>query len=141
MPKYAALLFLVILSATLHARDDDPEPKPKAVKPRAIIKFGPVLSARGSYDKPTRVTTQKQLLDVVGKENAGGAIMKAVDFRKEHLLLFCWSGSRGDLLEPADGKAGEANFTFTPGKEKNNALHVGTYAVPAKAKVKVTLAR
>jgi hypothetical protein len=61
-----------------------------------------------------------------------------VDFRKEHLLHFCWSGSGGDLLAPADGKAGEANFTFTPGKTKDRALHVGLYAIPAKAKVKVT---
>jgi hypothetical protein len=138
MPKYAALLLAVSLSPALHARDDDAEPRPKAVKPRAITKFGPVPAQRGSYDKPTRITTKKHLLEVIGKENAGSPILDAVDFRKEHLLLFCWGGSRGDSLDPAEGKAGEANFTFTPGKDKNNAPHVGLYAIPAKAKVKVT---
>ena len=141
MLKHAALLLALILPPSLQARDDDPEPKPKAAKPRPITQFGPVPATRGSYDKPTRITTEKQLLGVIGKENAKSPILKAVDFRKEHLLLFCWSGSRGDSLDPAEGKAGEANFTFAPGKDKNNALHQGLYAIPAKAKVKVMSAR
>jgi hypothetical protein len=138
MPKYAAALCLALLAgATLPARDDDPEPKAKAVKPRRI-KSGPVLSTPGSYDRPTRITTAKQLREVAGDGKAEAAILKQVDLRKEHLLLFCWSGSGGDLLTPADSKAGEANFTFSPGKTKDKALHVGLFAVPARAKVKVT---
>jgi hypothetical protein len=137
MPKTAAALCLLLLVATLSYAGDALGAKGKGAKPRRI-RSGPVFAVRGSHDRPTLIATEKELREAVRDRMAEAAILKQVDFRKEHLLLFCWSGSRGDLLVPAEGKAGEANFTFTPGKEKNNALHVGLFAVPARAKVKVT---
>jgi hypothetical protein len=115
MPKYVALcLAALLLPAAVLARDDDPEPRPRPAKPRAIRGVGPIPATRGSYDRPTRITTAKQLGEVVNDRKAEAAILKAVDFGKEHLLLFCWSGSRADSLAPAEGKVGEATTSRSP---------------------------
>src|SRR5262245_41610081 len=138
MTKHAfALCLAVTLSAAATSAGDDPEPKGKAVMPREIVVAG-LQSGDGTYDAPTRITTQKQLAELVPDEQTRGAILKAVNFRKEHLLLFRWSGSGSGRIVPVQSKAGEANFEFTGAGLKIHVAHAKLFAVPARAKVKVT---
>jgi hypothetical protein len=64
-------------------------------------------------------------------------ILKQVDFKKERLLLFSWSGG-DDRLTPVEGKPGEAAFEFVAGPSEELLTHAKLFAVPARAKVKVT---
>jgi hypothetical protein len=138
MPKNAAALSLALLLTTaLAARDDDPEPKARAVKPREIPATG-LPAGRGSYDAPISIPSEKHLAELVPDRDARAAILKQVDFKKERLLLFSWSGSGGDGVTPALGKAGEANFHYAGGKTSDLVRHARLFAIPARAKVKVT---
>jgi hypothetical protein len=136
MPKYAALFLALILSPSLHARDDDPEPKAKAVKPREIVVAG-LPAGRGSVESPTSIPSEKRLAELVPNEDARAAILKQVDFKKERLLLFSWAGGE-DRLTPVEGKPGEAAFEFVAGLSDEILTHAKLFAVPIKAKVKVT---
>src|SRR5215475_12790766 len=106
MPKYAALVLAVLIPAALVAGDDDPEPRPKAVKPREIVVAG-LPGGRGSVESPTSIPSEKHLAELVPDKDVRAAILKQVDFRKEKLLLFSWSGG-DDRLTPVEGKPGEA---------------------------------
>jgi hypothetical protein len=142
MPKYAALLFLVILSATLHARDDDPEPRPKSVKPREVaVPQSARLAGRGSYDAPVSIPSGRRLAELVTDKEARAAIAKQVDFGREKLVLFSWTGTSRDRLTPVKGAPGEAAFEYELGRAFDVAGHARLFAVPAHAKVKVTKAR
>jgi hypothetical protein len=65
------------------------------------------------------------------------AILKQVDFRKERLLLFSWAGSSGDRLL-LRGRQEEIAFEYSRGDTEDLHLHARLFAVPARAKVKVT---
>jgi hypothetical protein len=140
MPKPIAALCVALLlfAATLTAADDQTEPKAKAVKPREIDAKGGLPAGRGSHDKPTVITTEKELAAQVSNEETRAAILKKVDFKKEQLLLFSWAGSGGDKLTPVEGKAGEAAFEFRPGFTDDFVRHAKLFAVPAKSKLKIT---
>jgi hypothetical protein len=138
MPKYAAALCLaaLLICAALHARDDDPEPKIPAVQPRAIVVRG-LPREMGQFDRPASIRSERHLAEVVPNEETRRAILKQVNFEKEHLLLFCWVGSSGDRLRPAKGKAGEATFELAHGEEGKINYHAKLFAIPARAKVVV----
>jgi hypothetical protein len=137
VPKDAAIFLALLLSPSLYARDDDPEPKSRAVKPREIVVKGlPRLA--GSSDRPIIVPSEKRLAELVPNEDARASILKQVNFRKEHLLLFCWTGANSDRLTPVNSKAGGANFEITAKEDGKATYHAKLFAVPARAKVKVT---
>src|SRR5438045_2813578 len=92
----------------------DPEPAPKAVKPRLVAVSG-LPTGRGDATKPIRIENEKKLAELVPDKEAREVILNAVDFKKEHLLLFSWSGSGGDRIGAEEGKAGEAAFTYSQG--------------------------
>jgi hypothetical protein len=137
MPKYAAALCLAALSLpAVTLADDDPEPRARAVKPREIVAAG-LPAGRGSVESPTSIPGEKHLAELVPDEGVRAAILKQVDFRKERLLLFSWTGG-DDRLTPVEGKPGEATFEFVAGKARDLLTHAKLFAVPARAKVKVT---
>jgi hypothetical protein len=124
MPKTAVSLCLaLLLVAALDARYD-PELKSKTPKPREIVAKG-LLVATGIYDTPTTIASERHLAKLVTIKETRDAILKQVDFTKEKLLLFSWSGTVGDRLKPLPGKAIEANFEFTIGGAESRA-----YALP-----------
>jgi hypothetical protein len=139
MLKYAALCLALLMPAVVVARDDDPEPRTRAVKPREIVVAG-LPTGRGDVNTPISIPGEKRLAELVPNEDVRAAILKQVDFRKERLLLFRWFGGE-DRLTPVEGKPGEAAFEFITGKAKDLAAHAKLFAVPARAKVKVTPAR
>src|SRR5436309_4177587 len=93
-----ALLVLLLCGPALPAAD--PEPKdPRAPKPREIAAAGLGLKGGpGGVDSPARVNTPAGLEKVGADEKAEARLKKEVDFSKEYLLVFAWSGSGGDRL-------------------------------------------
>jgi hypothetical protein len=137
MPKNAAALCLALLLVAAPDARYEPERKAKTVKPREIVAKGLVV-APGSPNAPTSISSEKHLAKLVTNKEARDAILKQVDFRKEKLLLFSWSGSVGDRLKPLSSKAAEANSEFTIGGVESERYHVKLFAVPGKAKVHIT---
>src|SRR5262249_33123935 len=137
MLRYAtALCLAALLMPAVMRGDDDPEPRPRAVKPREIVVAG-LPTGRGSVESPNSIPSEKHLAEVVPNEDVRAAILKQVDFRRERLLLFSWFGGR-DSLTPVEGKPGEAVFEFVAGKRKDYVAHAKLFAIPTRARVKVT---
>jgi hypothetical protein len=84
-----------------------------------------------SDNKPVKVTDKEELAKAVPDKDAQAAIAKQVDFKKEYVLLFAWSGSSGDRLTMSAEK-GEVTFTFKHGLVSDFRPHAQLYALPAK---------
>jgi hypothetical protein len=124
---------------------DDPvkkeEPKkddPKKGDVREIdLKDAKVAEKLGAMvNEPTLIKGEEDLKKAVGDDAAKG--MK-VDFKKEYLALFQWSGSGGDKLshdlETKDGKT-TVTTTLTRGLTKDLRKHAVLIAIPAGAEWK-----
>jgi hypothetical protein len=138
----ACLAALLLNTASLPpslANDTSPEPTANT-KARAIEVKG-LPTGRGDYDKPTRITTEKELAKAIPDKEVRAAILKQADLKKEHLLLFIWSGSGGDRLSLKDENKGEVTFEFTHGLRSDLRPHAHLFAIPAKSKFKVTVKR
>jgi hypothetical protein len=120
MPKCAALCLALLVTAVLVA-GDDPEPRPKAVRPREVVVEG-LPAGRGSVESPTSIPSEKHLSELVTDKGVRAVILKQVDFRKERLLLFRWHGGGFDRLTPVEGKPGEAAFEFAPATPRRPAI-------------------
>jgi hypothetical protein len=134
------LLFFLLVAAGLAVAADNPEPKDRdPLKPREITVKG-LTGGKGSINKPDRIASKEDLAKAVTDKEVRAAIAKQVDFKKEYLLLFRWSGSGGDKLQVAveKEKKGEvAVFTRKRGLTRDLRRHVRLFAVPAKMEYKV----
>lgn len=106
------------------------------MKPREIVVAG-LPTGRGSVNTPISIPSKKHLAEVVPDADVRAAILKQVDFEKERPLLFRWFGGE-DRLTLVGGKPGEAAFEFVAGERKDFVAHARLFAIPARAKVKVT---
>jgi hypothetical protein len=132
--------FVMLVCAPLVTADDKSEPKdPKAPKAREITFSGEKVRLEGQWEKPTKVTTEKELAKVVADKDERAAVLKKVNLKKEYLLVFAWGGSGGDRVGLEVSKDGKTvTFKKTPGLTLDLVMHVKLYAVPAGAKYKVS---
>lgn len=88
---------------------------------------------------PAVVTSAEELTKCPVCGGEADAIKKQVDFSKEKLLVFAWSGSGQDKVnvtgETKDGKT-TVTTTYTPGKTRDLRQHVKLFVVPKDALVK-----
>ena len=73
-------------------------------------------------------------------EAAVAAVKKAVDFEKEQVVYFAWSGSGQDKLTFAaagEQKGPDVIFTYAPGRTRDVRMHKKLFALPKDAKFKV----
>src|SRR5262245_18394708 len=56
---------------------------------------------RGKIDMPTAIKGAEELAKAIPDAEAQEKIKKEVDFAKQQLLFFAWSGSGGDRITPA----------------------------------------
>jgi len=103
---------------------------------------------RNAFGKPTRITDKEGLANAFPKSTWQDLIDKQVDFTKERLLLFAWSGSGGDRLSFKvnsgfkDGKEQTiVAFRYQPSDDKSDAEHLYLFAVPYAAVWSLTRAR
>src|SRR5215208_1407133 len=92
-------LFALLMCAPLVLADDKSEPPaPKAPKAREVTIAGKLPRVRGLFDKPTQITTEKELEASLPDKDARAAVLKRVDLKREYLILFAWAGSGGDRV-------------------------------------------
>jgi hypothetical protein len=126
-----AALTLLLAAPALVAAPVEKKPA-KEPEPREIKLKGVKLPVRTEpLDKPVKVTDKEELAKAVPDKDAQAAIAKQVDFKKEYVLLFAWSGSSGDRLTMSAEK-GEVTFTFKHGLVSDFRPHAQLYALPAK---------
>lgn len=86
---------------------------------------------RGDVTKPTKITSAEELAKALPGKDVPEKIGKQVDFSKEYLLLFRWSGSGQDKLTAAGEK--KATFTLKRGLTRDLRPHVHLFAVAKDA--------
>lgn len=115
------------------------EPKKDAGVREIDLKDAKVNEKLGSMvNEPTLIKGEEDLKKAVGEDAAKA--MK-IDFKKEYLALFQWSGSGGDklahTLETKDGKT-TVTTTLTRGLTKDLRKHAVLIAIPVGAEWKFT---
>jgi len=94
--------------------------------------------ARTPLKKPTVIADDKALAAAMPDEAARKAIGKQVDFDKQELLLFAWSGSGRDRLRVSvrAGKGGgkEHVFAYERGLTRDFRPHTKLFAIEKGAK-------
>lgn len=130
----SAILAAVFLAAPALAADDKPVVKEIPTKD---LKVKPPRG--GKATEPTVITSADELAKCPVCGGEAEAIGKQVDFDKEKLLVFAWSGSGQDKVavtgETKDGKT-TVTPTFTAGRTRDFRPHVKLFVVPKDADVK-----
>ena len=97
-----------------------------------------IKAAQKSFAGPRAIASADELDKAVP---AADAIKKSIDFTKDKLLLFTWSGSGGDKLTAKTDDAGNAVFTFQGGLTRDLRPHVHLFAIPKAAEFKIERGR
>jgi hypothetical protein len=94
----------------------------------------------GDPTKPTEIKTGDELAkSPLFGEGAADTLKKHVDFEKEKLVVFAWSGSGRDSVGGAtltEDKKPTARFIYTPGATRDLRRHLRVFVVPKDAVVK-----
>ncbi len=115
---------------------------PALADEKSAVKEIPAKELKIAFNNDSKVTdpTEIKSVDDLAKspalEGAADEVKKAVDFEKQKLVLFMWSGSGGDRLA-ANLKTSTATFTLTRGKTFDLRQHTHLFVVPKDAEVKV----
>jgi hypothetical protein len=133
--RYRICLSVLALTAGLFAAD----PKEAPVRALDVKVEG---SAKGRATEPVVIRSADELAKAITDEAAVAAIKKAVDFEKEQIVYFAWSGSGQDKITFAslDGAAPLVTFTYTPGRTRDFRPHTKLFALPKAATCKVVTA-
>jgi hypothetical protein len=118
------------------AKDENNEPVVKELSANGV----PRVLERGVVTQPTAITSAKELVKAIPVEEVQKRLQKEVDFSKQQILFFAWSGSGGDKLTYTidKGKKGPVVvFQYQRGLLKNLAPHVHLFAMPKDATWKV----
>jgi hypothetical protein len=129
-----ALTLLAIAGLTLRA-DDKKDSDVKEVDLKGLKRDIPALG----FDKPTVITSEDQLKKAFPEEDTQARLKKEIDFAKQQVLFFAWSGSGQDSLtfEVAKGSsADEVVFKFVGGRTKDLKGHFHAYVLPKDMKWK-----
>ncbi|HEY1190709.1 MAG TPA: hypothetical protein VGE74_23965 [Gemmata sp.] len=130
----SALLVVALLVAPVVAADDKPVVKELPTKE---LKVAPARG--GKATEPTEIKSAEELAKNAVLKGAAEEVKKLVDFGKEKLLVFAWSGSGQDKVavtgETEDGKTA-LTVTYTRGLTRDLRQHVKLFVVPKDAEVK-----
>jgi hypothetical protein len=95
------------------------------------------LPSGGGALRANRITGKTQLEFYLGKKDPYEKILAQVDFKKEQLVLFRWTGSGQDKIEMKKVKDGLVTFTFLPGDTNDRKAHAKLFALPLKTEYKI----
>jgi hypothetical protein len=97
--------------------------------------------SQGGYEpKPLEIKSADELAKatIFADEASRDAIKKQVDFSKDKLVVFVWSGSRRDKFAAAPGEDGRtAVFTYTAGVTDDLGRYAHVFALPKDCEVKM----
>lgn len=119
---------LAALTFTLGARAAD------AVKEIELTGFKPAARPMTAADKPTEITSAEDLEKTIPQKDVVENVKKQVDFSKQKLLFFAWSGSGQDKIKPDDVKDGSVSFNYTRGLTRDLRPHFHLFVMPKDAK-------
>jgi hypothetical protein len=128
--------FSLVLVASVTASAGGDKDKSDGKNPARVLKVTVSIKAEGKATEPMHIKDAKKLADVFSVKEEQAAIAKEVDFTKESLVVFAWSGSGGDKVTPG-GNDKEVKFTFVPGLTRDFRPHVHLFAIPKDAKLTV----
>jgi len=107
------------------------------------LKVPALKLGEGSVVRPTQIMKRKDLKELLGKGKEMLQLRKTIDFEKQKVLVFRWSGSGQDSLtvktEPNEKKPDQPHFVFhyKRGLTKDLRPHAKVYLLPAKSMWKV----
>lgn len=128
-------LLLALFSLSLIAMPTSgEEKKPSGPVARAIevsVKVAGFPKTKAT--EPIVLKSKKEVEDQFADEATREAILKEVDFTKEQLLYFAWSGSGQDQLTFDEKKNDENQIVFRhrPGKTRDLRSHHRLFAMPS----------
>ena len=108
-----------------------------AQEPIVSIKVKPQSSIfkNSNFNKPIVVKSKEEAAKHFGKE-AVTALVKAVDFKKQIVLVFAWRGSGGDRLNYSVAKSFPEQIYFSRqfGRTRDLRSHAKVFALPSNVK-------
>src|SRR5262245_17386622 len=129
-----AILGALFLVLPAFAADDKPAVKEIPTKDLKIA-----FPKGGKASEPTEIKTADDLAKSPVLKDAADDIKKQVNFEKEKLVLFAWSGSGQDKIKPVENNTGA--FIYSLGLTRDLRMHTHLFVVPKDAEVKVTVAK
>ncbi|MGE3805881.1 MAG: hypothetical protein AB7K24_14495 [Gemmataceae bacterium] len=106
----------------------------------AVVRALPIKlerkEATGTVDKPTVIASAAQLSKAIPEKDVQARVAKEVDFSKQQVLFFAWTGSGTDKLTPkAEGN--KVVFQYAPGVTDDVARHFKLFVLAKDATWKV----
>ena len=138
--RACAILAMFALGSVVVAAD-----KPVPLTALDLKDIPTVQPKQGDVTKPTEIKTAEDLAkSPLFGEGSSDKLKKHVDFTKEKVVVFAWSGSGQDSVAGAtatEDKKTTAQFTYTPGKTRDLRQHFKVFVVPKDAEVKAEKTR
>lgn len=106
-------------------------PVPSLVKALPAVTLTGLPKDRGSVQKPLVVDSNEQLGKLIPDEELARQYGKRIDWAKQRVLVFRWSGSGQDQLETRSvGKApAKVQFVLRPGRTRDLRPHLRLFAI------------
>ncbi len=138
--RTCAIVAALFAGSVLLAAEDKKDDKPTVKEiPTKDLKITPPKT--GKVTEPTTITSAEDLAKnpIVG--GAADDIKKQIDFDKQKLVVFAWSGSGGDSVTASIGadsdKKSIVYVEYIRGKTRDLRQHVHLFAAPKDLKVVV----
>lgn len=131
------LATVLCLSCCLRVLAEDKTKEKTPVVKKIEVK-GRLPFQRGRFGKPKEIKSAKELTSAL-PEAVAKEVAKEVDFDKQLVLVFAWSGSGQDKVtakEDAENK-GNVIFQYRPGRTRDLRPHVHVFAVRKDSKWKI----
>lgn len=128
-------LAVCLVAFAMNAVADEPAKTDGQVR-EVELKGLKLPEGKGMPQKPTVVTSEDELKKAVPDEDAQKQIKKDVDFSKQQVLVFAWSGSGQDMLTYKEEKADKGLaivFTYQPGRTRDLRPHHKVVVLPRDA--------
>lgn len=141
MYRLGIVLTMLGLAAGLWAGEAD---KNAVCRPLNIPGLPGPTDFKHRVDKPTVITNVEELAKTFKEEAVRTAIEKQVNFEKEQVIYFAWSGSGGDKLSykiEGSKEKPEVVFQYNPGFTRDLQRHSRLFALAKNATFKITLGR
>ena len=133
--RACAILTAFLIGSAVVAED-----KPVPLTALDLKEIATVQPKEGDVTKPTEIKTADELAkSPLFGAGAADKLKKHVDFSKEKLVVFTWSGSGRDSVAGAtltEDKKLTARFLYTPGATRDLRQHFKAFVVPKDAEVK-----
>jgi len=129
MTRFTLVLLILGLGSTILPALNNLIAQPIVdVKPEKADKFE---IKPGPWDKPQRITTEKDFAKFITDETTKKRLMKLIDFKEQDLVVFCWEGSGADKLEYVvlESFPEQLRFSRKPGATDDLRKHIHLYIV------------